>query len=62
MTKQRLDILNELNLKLDKIIQLLEVKKNVEPDIKFTKANNVENSFIKDRQTEIFKMLDGGDK
>ena len=60
MTKQeRLDILAELTQRLDKIIQLLENKnKSCEPDIKFTKANNVENTFIEDRQKEIFNSLD----
>ena len=60
MTKQeRLDILAELTGRLDKIIQLLENKnKRCEPDITFTKANNIENTFIEDRQKEIFNSLD----
>lgn len=60
MTKQeRLDILTELTQRLDRIIQLLENKnKSCEPDIQFTKANNVENTFIEDRQKEIFNSLD----
>ena len=60
MTKQeRMDILERLSLKLDKIIELLEVKnKRCEPEVIFTKANNVENTFIEDRQKEIFSNLD----
>ena len=60
MTKQeRLDILEQLTQRLDRIIELMEVKnKSCEPDITFTKANNVENTFIEDRQKEIFSSLD----
>ena len=59
MTKQdRMDILEQLSLKLDKIIELLEVKRNIEPEITFTKPNNVENTFIQDREKEIFSSLD----
>ena len=54
MTKQ--DIIIE---KLDRIIQLLEGKKNIEPIITFSKANkNTDDSFIKERQKEIFISLD----
>ena len=54
MTKQ--DIIIE---KLDRIIQLLEGKKNSEPIITFSKANkNADDSFIKERQKEIFISLD----
>ena len=60
MTKQeRMDILEKLSLKLDKIIELLENKNNnSEPLTTFVKANNVENTFIEDRQREIFNSLD----
>ena len=60
MTKQeRLDILAELTGRLDKIIKLLEVKRNSEPLITFSKANpNVDDSFIKEREKEIFNSLD----
>ena len=59
MTKQeRMDILEELTQRLDKIIELLEGKKNSQPLITFTKANNIENTFIEDRQKDIFKSLD----
>ena len=59
MTKQeRLDILAELTQRLDKIIELLEGKRNSEPLITFSKANNIENTFIEDRQKEIFNSLD----
>ena len=54
MTKQ--DMIIE---KLDKIIDLLEGKKNIEPLITFSKANsNVDDSFIIERQKEIFQMMD----
>ena len=61
--QQRLEILAELNLKLDKIIELLgspkeNVEKCKEPLITFTKPNNVENTFIEDRQRELFNSLD----
>ena len=60
MTKQeRIDILAELTQRLDKIIELLENKnKRCEPDIQFIKPNNVENTFIQDRQKELFSLLD----
>ena len=60
MTKQeRMDILEQLNRKLDRIIELLENKnKSCEPLISFSKPNNVENTFIEDRQRELFKSLD----
>ena len=60
MTKQeRLDILAELTQRLDKIIELLEVKRNSEPLITFNKANpNADDSFIKEREKEIFNSLD----
>ena len=53
MTKQ--DMIIE---RLDIIIKLLSPKKNNEPFITFTKANNVNNTFIEDRQKEIFQELD----
>lgn len=59
MTKQeRMDILAELTQRLDKIIELLEGKNNSEPLITFSKPNNVENTFIEDRQKELFNSLD----
>ena len=54
MTKQ--DMILE---KLDKIIELLEGKNNIEPIITFSKANkNADDSFINERQKEIFQELD----
>ena len=54
MTKQ--DIIIE---KLDRIIQLLEGKKNIEPIITFSKANTkADDSFIIERTKEIFSSLD----
>ena len=53
MTKQ--DMIIE---RLDIIIKLLSPKKNIEPLTTFVKANNIENTFIEDRQKEIFQELD----
>ena len=60
MTKEeRMFILEILDKKLDTIIQLLENKnKSCEPMTTFVKANNIENTFIEDRQREIFNSLD----
>ena len=60
MTKQeRMDILERLSLKLDKIIELLEVKKNIEPMTTFIPASNkASDKFIMERQKEIFSSLD----
>ena len=59
MTKQeRMDVLEQLTQRLDRIIELLEGKKNIEPMTTFVKANNVENTFIHDRQKELFNSLD----
>ena len=55
MSINRLDLIIE---RLDKIIELLEGKKNIEPIITFSKANNINNTFIEDRQKEIFQELD----
>ena len=56
MSVNRLDLIIE---RLDKIIELLEVKKNIEPLITFSKANkNADDSFIKEREREIFSQLD----
>ena len=56
MSINRLDLIIE---RLDKIIKLLEGKKNSEPIITFSKANkNADDSFIIEREKEIFKSLD----
>ena len=57
-TQENTMLLMEISNKLDKIIKLLEGKKNIEPLITFSKANNVNNTFIEDRQKEIFQELD----
>ena len=57
-TQENTMLLMEISNKLDKIIKLLEDKKNNEPLITFSKANNVNNTFIEDRQKEIFQELD----
>ena len=55
-------LLTEISNKLDKLIKLLEGKKNIEPIITFSKANkNADDSFIKEREKEIFNLLDNKD-
>ena len=58
--EERLDILEQLNLKLDKIIELLEVKnKSCEPMTTFVPASNkASDKFIMERQKEKFSSLD----
>ena len=58
--EERMDILEQLSLKLDKIIELLENKnKSCEPITTFTPASNkASNEFINERQKEIFSSLD----
>ena len=56
MSINKLDLIIE---RLDKVIEILEGKKNIEPIITFSKANsNTDDSFIKERQKEIFISLD----
>ena len=56
MSVNRLDLIIE---RLDKIIELLEGKKNSEPIITFSKANkNADDSFIEEREKELFNLLD----
>lgn len=58
-TQENTMLLMEISNKLDKIIKLLEGKKNIEPLITFSKANsNADDSFIIERQKEIFNLLD----
>ena len=60
MTKQeRMDILERLSLKLDRIIEILENNKRYELDIQFTKANaNANDSELKLYEKELFNSLD----
>ena len=60
MTKQeRMDMLEILTQRLDRIIELLEGKRNSEPTTTFTPASNkASNEFINERQKEIFSSLD----
>ena len=61
MTKQeRMDILEQLTQRLDRIIELMEVRnKSCEPMITFIPASNkASNEFINERQKEIFSSLD----
>ena len=56
MSVNRLDLIIE---RLDKVIEILEDKKNSEPLITFNKANpNADDSFIFERTKEIFNSLD----
>ena len=56
MSINRLDLIIE---RLDKVIETLEGKKNIEPIITFSKANkNADDNFIKEREKEIFISLD----
>ena len=55
MSINKLDLIIE---RLDKVIEILECKKNIEPIITFSKANkNADDSFIKEREKEIFNSL-----
>ena len=58
--EERMYILAELNRRLDRIIELLENKnKRCEPMTTFTPASNkASDKFIKEREKEIFQMLD----
>ena len=57
--EERLYILAELTGRLDRIIELLEVNKNIEPITTFTPASNkASDKFIQDRQKELFNSLD----
>ena len=59
MSINRLDLIIE---RLDKIIELIEGKNNSDPLITFTKANkNVDDSFINEREKELFNLLDNKD-
>ena len=59
MSINRLDLIIE---RLDKVIELLEGKKNSEPLITFTKAcPSADDSFIIERTKEIFNSLNNKD-
>ena len=61
-TQENTMLLMEISNKLDKLIKLLEGKKNIEPIISFNKANpNADDSFIKEREKELFNLLDNKD-
>ena len=56
MSINRLDLIIE---RLDKIIELLEGKKNIEPLTTFIPASNkASDEYIKEREKEIFDLLD----
>ena len=58
-TQENTMLLMEISNKLDKIIKLLEGKKNTEPLITFSKAcPSADDSFIIERTKEIFSNLD----
>ena len=57
--EERMYILGELTGRLDKIIELLEVKNNIEPMTTFIPASNkASDKFIKEREKELFNSLD----
>ena len=62
MTKAELTIiqyLENIETLLEKILNHIEHKESAEPLITFTKANkNADDSFIKEREKEIFNSLD----
>ena len=56
MSINRLDLIIE---RLDKVIEILEGKKNIDPLITFSKAcPSADDSFIIERTKEIFNSLD----
>ena len=56
MSVNRLDLIIE---RLDKIIELMEDKKNIEPLTPFRPASDkASDNFIKEREKEIFNSLD----
>ena len=58
-TQENTILLMEISNKLDKIIKLLEGKKNSEPLTTFIPASDkASDSFINERQKEIFSSLD----
>ena len=58
MSVNRLDLIIE---RLDKVIEILEGKKISEPLITFAPASEKANDkFIKEREKEIFNLLDNG--
>ena len=58
-TQENTMLLMEISEKLDKIINIMQGKKNSEPLITFSKANkNADDTFIQERQKEIFQELD----
>ena len=57
--EERMNMLEILTQRLDKIIELLEVKRNSEPMTTFIPASNkASDKFINERQKEIFSSLD----
>ena len=58
-TQENTMLLTEISNKLDKIIKLLEGKKNIEPLTTFIPASDkASDKFIKEREKEIFSSLD----
>ena len=58
-TQENTMLLMKISQKLDKIINIMQGNKNSEPLITFSKANsNADDSFIQERQKEIFNSLD----
>ena len=58
-TQENTMLLMEISEKLDKIINIMQGKKNIEPIIQFNKAcPSADDTFIKEREKEIFSSLD----
>ena len=58
-TQENTMLLMEISEKLDKIINIMQGKKNIEPIIQFNKAcPSATDEFINERQKEIFSSLD----
>ena len=57
-TQENTMLLMEISEKLDKIINIMQGKKNIEPIIQFNKAcPSADDSFIIERTKEIFNSL-----
>ena len=61
-TQENTMLLMEISQKLDKIINIMQGKKNIEPLTTFVKAcPSADDSFIKEREKELFNLLDNKD-
>ena len=61
-TQENTMLLIEISNKLDKLINIMQGKKNIEPLTTFIPASDkASDSFIKEREKEIFNSLDNKD-